>query len=155
MAVNKFILQGRLTADPEIKQTQSGVSCASFTLAWSEKYKEIETKCFQRCKAWRGTADFLGKYFTKGQELVAVGKMVTEEWEKDGQKRSQQVLVVDEVHFSGKRQDAPQGSQSGANVQGGNYMPSVYSPDSGSSGAAQGGVKAPAFEVVEDNDLPF
>lgn len=155
MAVNKFILQGRLTADPEIKQTQSGVSCASFTLAWSEKYKEIETKCFQRCKAWRGTADFLGKYFAKGQELVAVGKMVTEEWEKDGQKRSQQIFVVDEVNFSGKRQDAPQGSQSGINPQGNNYMPSAYSSDSGSSGAAQGSVKAPEFEVVEDNDLPF
>ena len=81
--------------------------------------------------------------------------MVTEEWEKDGQKRSQQVLVVDEVHFSGKRQDAPQGSQSGANVQGGNYMPSAYSPDSGSSGAAQGGVTAPPFETVKDDDLPF
>lgn len=155
MAVNKFILQGRLTADPEIKQTQSGVSCASFTLAWSEKYKEIETKCFQRCKAWRGTADFLGKYFAKGQELVAVGKMVTEEWEKDGQKRSQQIFVVDEVNFSGKRQDAPQGSQSGINPQGNNYMPSTYSPNSGSSGAAQGSIKAPEFEVVEDNELPF
>lgn len=155
MAVNKFILQGRLTADPEIKQTQSGVSCASFTLAWSEKYKEIETKCFQRCKAWRGTADFLGKYFTKGQELVAVGKMVTEEWEKDGQKRSQQVLVVDEVHFSGKRQDAPQGSVGSGIPQGSNYMPSAFAPDTGSSGTPQGGAKAPAFEVVEDNDLPF
>lgn len=153
--INKMILQGRLTADPEIKQTQSGVSCASFTVAWSEKYKEIETKCFQRCKAWRGTADFLGKYFAKGQEIIVCGKMVTEEWEKDGQKRSQQVLVVDEVHFSGKRQDAPQGSQNSINPQGNNYMPSAYSPGSGSSGAAQGGVKAPEFEVVEDNDLPF
>lgn len=155
MAVNKFILQGRLTADPEIKQTQSGVSCASFTLAWSEKYKEIETKCFQRCKAWRGTADFLGKYFAKGQELVAVGKMVTEEWEKDGQKRSQQVLVVDEVHFSGKRQDAPQGSTGGGIPQGSNYTLSAFAPDTGPSGTSQGSVKAPAFEVVEDNDLPF
>ena len=155
MAVNRFILQGRLTADPEIKQTQSGVSCAVFTVAWSEKYKEIETKCFQRCKAWRGTADFLGKYFTKGQELVAVGKMVTEEWEKDGQKRSQQVLVVDEVHFSGKRQDAPQGAQGGINPQGSNYMPSDYSSGGGSSGTAQGGVSAPQFETVKDDDLPF
>ena len=81
--------------------------------------------------------------------------MVTEEWEKDGQKRSQQVLVVDEVHFSGKRQDASQGSQSGANMQGGNYMPSAYSPDSGLPGAAQGGVTAPPFETVKDDDLPF
>ena len=153
--LNKFVLQGRLTAAPEIKQTQSGVSNVAFTVAWSEKYKDVETKCFQRCKAWRGTADFLGKYFAKGQELIVSGKMVTEEWEKDGQKHSAQILVADEVHFCGKRQDAPQGAQGGINPQGSNYMPSDYSSGGGSSGTAQGGVSAPQFETVKDDDLPF
>ena len=144
--INKMILQGRLTADPEIKQTQSGVSCASFTVAWSEKYKEIETKCFQRCKAWRGTADFLGKYFAKGQEIVVCGKMVTEEWEKDGQKRSAQILSVDDVHFCGKKQDTPQGAQSGGNVQGNSGFALDYS----------GLASAPAApQAALDDDLPF
>ena len=58
---NTVILQGRFVKDPEVKQTASGVSYTEFTVAWSEKYKEIETKCFLRCKAWRSTADFIGK----------------------------------------------------------------------------------------------
>ena len=144
--INKMILQGRLTADPEIKQTQSGVSCASFTVAWSEKYKEIETKCFQRCKAWRGTADFLGKYFAKGQEIIVCGKMVTEEWEKDGQKRSAQILSVDDVHFCGKKQDAPQGTQSSANMQSSTNFTTDYSGLTSAS-------TPPVTEL--DSDLPF
>jgi single-strand DNA-binding protein len=148
--VNKFILQGRLTAAPEIKQTQSGVACANFTVAWSEKYKETETKCFQRCRAWRGTAEFLGKYFTKGQELIVVGKMNTETWEKDGQKNSAQVLVVDEVSFCGSKssQDvagAAQGAQTAA------YMPDAYAPQT-----AAGQPAAPSFETISGDDaLPF
>lgn len=139
--VNKFILQGRLTADPELKQTQSGVSCANLTIAWSEKYKETETKCFQRCKAWRSTADFISKYFTKGQEIIVVGKMVTESWEKDSQKYSAQILTIDEASFCGSKKE---GSSE--------YTPSAYT-------ASQGGAQpptAPKFETVGDDDaLPF
>lgn len=139
--VNKFILQGRLTADPEIKQTPSGVSCANFTVAWSEKYKEVETKCFQRCKAWRATADFLGKYFTKGQEIIVVGKMTTEQWEKDGQKYSAQVLMVDEASFCGSKST---GQGEGA--------PAAYAPPT----AAVPPAGTPKFEEVGDDDqLPF
>lgn len=143
--VNKFILQGRLTADPEIRQTQSGVSCANFTVAWSEKYKEVETKCFQRCKAWRATADFIGKYFTKGQEIIVVGKMVTEQWEKDGQKQSAQVLTVDEASFCGSKKDAQgDGASAYGSVSGGVSAPPA---------ATAGGV--PQFETVDDGELPF
>lgn len=140
--VNKFILQGRLTADPEIKQTPSGVSCANFTVAWSEKYKEVETKCFQRCKAWRSTADFLGKYFAKGQEIIVVGKMTTEQWEKDGQKYSAQVLTVDEASFCGSK-SSNQGEVAPAQA----YMPPA---------AVQSPAGAPKFEEIHgDDDLPF
>lgn len=139
--VNKFILQGRLTADPEIKQTPSGVSCANFTVAWSEKYKEVETKCFQRCKAWRSTADFIGKYFAKGQEIIVVGKMATESWEKDGQKYSAQVLTVDEASFCGSKKDSA-----------GDGAPAAYTPPA----AVQTPAGAPKFEEIHgDDDLPF
>lgn len=148
--VNKFILQGRLTTAPEIKQTQSGVSCANFTVAWSEKYKEVETKCFQRCKAWRGTADFLGKYFTKGQELIVVGKMNTETWEKDGQKNSAQVLIVDEVSFCGSK-GTQDGAGAGQGAQTAAYMPDAYAPQT-----AAGQPAAPSFETISGDDaLPF
>lgn len=100
--VNRVILQGRLVRDPELKDV-GGFPMAEFTVAWSEKYKDNETKCFLRCKAWRNTADFVSKYFVKGQELIIEGKMVTEEWEKDGQKQSRSLCTVEKVDFCGPK----------------------------------------------------
>lgn len=101
--LNKIEYQGRLTADIELKQTQSGVSFTEFTIAWSEKYKEIETKCFLRCKAWRQTAEFVSKYFKKGSEILIEGRLVTEQWEKDGQTQSRMICDVEKVHFCGSK----------------------------------------------------
>lgn len=103
--VNSLILQGRLVADVDLRYTQSDVAHTEFTVAWSEKYKEVETKCFLRCKAWRNTAEFLSKYFRKGQELVIVGHMVTEQWETEGEKKSRTICQVDKVNFCGKREN--------------------------------------------------
>ena len=98
--VNKVIIQGRLTKDPELRKTQSDVSMLLFTVAWSEKYKEVETKCFLLCKAWRGTAEFINNYFSKGQEIMIEGRMASEEW-----KEGETVLVcqVDRAHFCGSK----------------------------------------------------
>lgn len=129
MAVNHLVFQGRNVRDLELRTTNSGIECVNFTLAWSEKYKEVEKTCFQECKAWRGTAVFIDKYFhNKGSEMIVEGKLETEKWEdKDGNKRSKNVLTVDAVHFCGKRQDgnAPSGDASGGNATGGNggFMP--------------------------------
>ena len=103
--LNKITYQGRLTADVELKQTQSGVAFTEFTVAWSEKYKEIETKCFMRCKAWRQTAEFVSKYFKKGSEILIEGRLVTEQWEKDGQAQSRTICDVEKVHFCGSKSD--------------------------------------------------
>ena len=104
--INKTILQGRLTRDVESRSTQAGIAVASFTVAWSEKYKETETKCFLDCTAWRATAEFVSKYFAKGQEILVEGKLRTDSWEdKDtGAKRSSIKLDVDKVHFCGSKQ---------------------------------------------------
>ncbi len=113
--VNKMILQGRLTADIELKHTQTDVAYTEFTVAWSEKYKDVETKCFLRCKAWRNTAEFLDRYFHKGQETVIDGHMVTEQWEKDGEKKSRTICQVDKVNFCGSKNDNSQnGNSNGA-----------------------------------------
>lgn len=131
--LNKIEYQGRLTADVELKQTQSGVSFTEFTIAWSEKYKEAETKCFLRCKTWRQTAEFLSKYFKKGSELIVEGKMVTEQWEKDGQTQSRTICDVEKVHFCGSKSD-----------NGGNSAPTYQANN------------APKFEEIGDGDsLPF
>ena len=100
--LNRIILQGRLVRDIEVKEV-GGFKMAEFTVAWSEKYKDNETKCFLRCKAWRTTAEFLSKFFVKGQELIIEGKMVTEEWEKDGQKQSRSICTVEKVDFCGTK----------------------------------------------------
>ena len=103
MALNKIEYQGRLVRDIEI-QEKGGFKFTEFTVAWSEKYKDDETKCFLRCKAWRATAELLATHFKKGQELVIEGKLVTEEWEKDGQKNSRLICNVERVHFCGPKQ---------------------------------------------------
>ena len=100
--INKVILQGRLVRDIELKDV-GGFNMTEFTVAWSEKYKDTEKKCFLRCKAWRSTAEFLSKFFVKGQELIIEGQMVTEEWEKDGQKQSRSICNVEKVNFCGPK----------------------------------------------------
>ena len=104
--VNHLVFQGRLVDAPACGQTNGGTDYANFRMAWSEKYKDKETKCFLECKAFGGTAQFIQKYFnTKGQELTVEGKLNTEEWEKEGQKRSKLVLVVAGVHFCGSKKE--------------------------------------------------
>lgn len=103
--VNHVTLQGRLVRDPELRSTGSGVSVCSFTVAWSEKYKENETKLFLPCTAWRSTGEMVSKYFRKGQEIAVEGKLSTREWtDKDGNKRSSNELTADRVHFCGPKQ---------------------------------------------------
>lgn len=103
--VNKVIIQGRLVKDIELKKTQSDVAYTEFTIAWSEKIKEIENKCFLRVKAWRHTAEFLSKYFSKGKELVIEGQMRTDEWTENGENKSRTICYADKVHFCGPNQD--------------------------------------------------
>lgn len=106
--INSTIFQGRLVRDVEIKTVGDSISVAEFTIAWSEKYKDKESKCFLRCKAWRGTAEFVDKYFEKGQELIVEGNLLTEEWEdKETQKKqSKTILNVQKAHFCGKKSDS-------------------------------------------------
>lgn len=99
--VNRTILQGRLTADPELKETQSGIKYLEATVAWNEKYKDTETVCFLRCKAWRHTAEFIANYFHKGDQLIIEGRLETSSYEKDGQKQSRTICSVDKVNFCG------------------------------------------------------
>jgi len=100
--INRMMIHGRLTKDIEVTQV-GGFPKTEFTVAWSEKYKDIEKKCFLRCVAWRSTAEFLQKYFKKGQEIMVEGQMVTDEWEKDGQKQSRTLCNIEKVHFCGSK----------------------------------------------------
>ena len=103
--VNHLVIQGRITADIELRKTQSDVSVCSFTVAWNEKFKDIDRTCFQKCKAWRGTAEFIDKYFhEKGSVVIVEGHLETEKWDdKDGNHRQENVLTVDKAHFAGSK----------------------------------------------------
>ena len=101
--LNKAILIGRLTRDPELKTTTSGVSVVSFTLAIDRGYvkagEERQTD-FINCVAWRGTADFISKYFTKGMMMIVEGRMQSRSWEDtSGNKRYAMDVVAENVQF--------------------------------------------------------
>ena len=102
--VNKMILQGRLVADPELSAKNDLTFC-NFRVAWSDKYKEHETKLFMSCIAFRHTAEFLSKYFKKGQQIVVEGRLVTNTWEKDGETKSKIKMEVEKAHFCGDKKD--------------------------------------------------
>lgn len=105
--INHMTLQGRLTRDPELKTTNSGVSVCSVTVAWSERHGENENKLFMPVTAWRGTAEMLAKYFAKGREIVVEGRVQQREWtDNDGNKRQVIEMQADRVHFCGPKQDA-------------------------------------------------
>ena len=107
--INHLVLQGRLVADPELKDTNSGVKVVNFRVAWSEKFKDRENKCFLECKAFSGLAEHIAKFFAKGQEIAVEGKLNTEEWKtQDGQNRSKIVLMVSGCHFCGSKRDNAQ-----------------------------------------------
>lgn len=125
--INKCIIQGRLTRDVEMRQTQSGISVSSFTVAWSEKYKDIETQLFLNCTAWRNTGEFVNKYFKKGQEIIVEGQLSTRKYtDKDGNNRTVTELTVDAVHFCGSKQDR---SETTAPEEHDDVQPNEYDDD--------------------------
>ena len=105
--VNKTIIQGRIVRDVELRRTNSGTAVASFTIAWSEKYKEQERKLFLPCVAWGNQAEFVTKWFPKGSELVAEGYLTARHWQdKNGNNRETIELTVDRIHFCGAKKES-------------------------------------------------
>lgn len=106
--LNNVCLLGRLTAAPELKTTQSGVSVTTFTLAVQRNFKapdgSYETD-FIHCAAWRNTAEFVCKYFTKGQLMAAEGSLQTRSYtDKQGNKRTAAEVMIENVSFCGKQE---------------------------------------------------
>lgn len=98
--INKMILQGRFTKDVDLRTTQNDNSVASFTIAWSEKYGQTEQTLFLNCVAWNNQAEFIRKYFKKGDMVVVEGKLTTRRYEDgNGDKRYVTELTVDKSHF--------------------------------------------------------
>lgn len=117
--LNKIVLMGRLTRDPELRRTNSGTAVASFTIAVDRDFKgqggEKETD-FIDIVAWRNTAEFVSKYFSKGRMAVVEGRLQIRDWtDKEGNKRRSAEVVADNVYFGDSKKD---GDATGASYTG-------------------------------------
>ena len=150
--LNKVVLCGRLTANPELNQSKNGIPVVSFTLAVNRRFQSrsgdnaaAKQADFINLVAWRQAAEFICKYFKKGSALCVTGSIQTRSWEDphSHQRRYATEVVVDEAMFVDSRNDSA--------AQGG-YTPDAYNAPSFSTPAAE----TPNFEELkEDDDLPF
>lgn len=126
--LNHITIMGRLVRDPELRKTQSGVSVVSFTVAVDRDFKNGDEKVtdYIDCTAWRGTADFISKFFTKGRAIVVDGSLNSRKWQdKDGNNRVSWEVQAQNVYFAdSKRNDDGQ--------SGGQQFKEVAEEDSGS-----------------------
>lgn len=107
--LNNVVLMGRLTKDPELRHTQSNIPVASFTIAVDRGYKKDEAD-FINIVAWRGTAEFVSKWITKGQLIAVSGKLQTRKYQdRDNFTRTATEVIADEVYFAGARSEAKAG----------------------------------------------
>lgn len=128
--MNKCILMGRLTRDVELRQTQSGVAVASFSIAVNRRFQKDETD-FINCVAWRQTAEFVAKWFQKGSMVAVVGSIQTRKYtDAEGNERTVTEVVADEAYFTGSKNE---------------NTPAFNMPEGNAD-----------FQEVDDNDdLPF
>lgn len=110
--LNKIFLQGRLVADPELRSTPSGVSVATFRIAVDRDFKNKETgekeADFVTIVTWRGTADFVSKYFGKGRMAIIEGRLQMRNYtDRDGNKRTAAEVVADNVYFGDSKKEDP------------------------------------------------
>ena len=152
--LNHITIMGRLTRDPELRRTGSGVAVTSFTLAVDRDFSprdggERETD-FIDCVAWRQTGEFVSKYFTKGRMAVVSGRLQIRSWnDKDGNKRRTAEVVADNVYFGEGKRESEGGSYAAA--------PSFSAPAGGFGGYQAPSAPGSDFAMLEDDDaqLPF
>lgn len=160
--LNRAIIMGRLTANPELRQTQGGVSVLSFTVAVDNRFTNqngTRTANFIHCVAWRHTAEFVSKYFVKGQMIAVDGSLQSRSYvDKSGNNKSVLELVVENVSFCGsKAENGAIRAKNAASAQGTNNGAGVANAPA-EEGFSVGDVEnIEGFEEIatETEDLPF
>ncbi len=151
--LNKVILMGHMTADPELKQTGSGISVCSFSIGVNRRYSKSadqgqQSVDFINIVAWRQQAEFVSRYFKKGSSIIVCGQLQTRNWtDNQGQKRYVTEVVADEVSFGAPAAAQNAGGERPA-AQG--YTPTAYGAPSFNSAAS-----ASFEEIPSDDSLPF
>lgn len=152
--MNKVILMGRLTRDPELRSTASGTSVASFTIAVDRRFanRDGERQAdFINCVAWRQTGEFVSKYFPKGRMIAVCGSIQTRTWnDQEGKKHYVTEVVVDEAYFAGSAPN--QGAASSPNSASAPINPHPASQPVQDFSSIEG--FAP-FDDGSEDDLPF
>ena len=149
--LNRIVLMGRLTRDPELRHTQSGTPVASFAIACDRDFKDKQTgekaTDFIDIVAWRSTAEFVSRFFTKGRMAVVEGRLQLRDYtDRDGNRRRTAEVVADNLYFGDSRKDAEGGG---------------YAGPAGSLGGGPGGYTAPPGpsggfgDLDDDGELPF
>lgn len=167
--LNIAVIMGRLTATPELRTTPNGVSVTSFSVAVDRSYSskgggERQTD-FINVTAWRGTAEFICKYFQKGQMIAINGSIQTRNYEdKQGNRRTAVEIVADNANFCGSRRESGGGDEAYGGSFGGSFSGGGGAQAPAASAPAAPAEPAPAYssgdadefgDVFEDNDLPF
>lgn len=156
--LNKIMIMGRLTRDPELRHTGTGTPVASFTLAVDRDFKDKATgdraTDFIDCVAWRQTGEFISRYFTKGRMAVVEGRLQIRDWtDKDGGKRRSAEVVVDNAYFGDSK---PSGESGGYSAS---YTPPAPSAGNGYPAPASGYGMPSGDQFIElsvdDGELPF
>lgn len=151
--LNVINLQGRLCADPEVKTTNSGISVCSFRLAVERDFADKATgqreSDFIDITAWRGTADFVGQYFRKGDMMIVSGSLQSRKYtDKDGNNRTAWEVQVNAVHFCGGKSERTSDSSTAKRDEGS----LSYSRDRNETEQAK---QQSAFAPLPDDDMPF
>lgn len=152
--MNVIVIKGRLTRDPETRQTDSGKSVTNFGVAVNRRFQKDKADFFN-VTAWEKTGEFVGKYFSKGQEIVVQGEMQSRDYtDKSGNKRIAWDLIASNVEFSGSKQD---GQNSGGSYKSASAPPNVNLGEQAKPSAAQyaSGPSNNFQEIPADDDLPF
>ena len=145
--LNVICLMGRLVHDPDVKTTASGVAVTTFAVAVERSRADADGK--RQCDyidvvAWRGTAEFVSRYFSKGSWIAVNGSLQTRTWEdKDGKKRKAFEVVADNVHFAGGKNDTAAGNRGDADDS--QFIAHQAAPMAQAAG----------FTAVDTDDLPF
>lgn len=150
--MNKVILMGRLTRDPEMRQTPNGVDVCSFSIAVNRRFaKEGQQSAdFINCTAWRQQAEFVRKYFQKGSMIAIVGQLQSRSWEnQEGKRQYATEVMVDEVYFTGSRNET--------HTQGAPSNFGGATPQTGRDNAFGGDIDNMGFQAIDgsEDDLPF
>lgn len=155
--LNSVIIMGRLTADPELRTTPSGLSVTSFTVAVDRNYKSGDEKQtdFISVVAWRGTADFVTRFFKKGQMIAVQGSLQVRNYEdKNGNKRTAYEVVADNVSFCGSKSEGGNNTYAAARPESAPAV-SYQSADAGSFSVLPDDNQGFPFGADDDEGLPF